>query len=283
MMLLWMAGLAAGAAAVAALLLRPLPPAAERPAPATVAPLPLGLPAASAASAPSAQAALRTASTPGGLATPGPRPIGAEGFGPHLDQAHAGNDPQAAWEAVLWMRRCANNENRRQVSEDLRNQGFAPEFMTQRIIDIDAEARRCQTITPAHRTLLAPLALRAMRAGVPEAASAYADAVAPGDLTPSERAEVAEALRRDARSGRDTGLLAAAVAHPGWALSDEERLLFLLAATQLPRPMMTLDTALQMIPLGQVPLKNRPSPEQIAAALQASRQWVAEVRPDARP
>lgn len=66
-------------------------------------------------------------------------------------------------------------------------------------------------------------------------------------------------------------------------LNDDERLLFLLAATQLPRPMMTLDTALQMIQQGQLPLSTRPAPDQIAAALQASRQWVSQVRPDPRP
>ena len=33
-----------------------------------------------------------------------------------------------------------------------------------------------------------------MRAGVPEAAAAYANAVFPGDLTPSQRQEVADAL-----------------------------------------------------------------------------------------
>ncbi|MFT7722840.1 MAG: hypothetical protein QM788_08405 [Roseateles sp.] len=44
-------------------------------------------------------------------------------------------------------------------------------MMTQLMVEADAEARRCQTVTARHRALLPELAARAMRAGVPEAAS----------------------------------------------------------------------------------------------------------------
>ncbi|RTL45634.1 MAG: hypothetical protein EKK53_05475 [Burkholderiales bacterium] len=280
---LWIAGLAGLTVIVAVLVLQPTPPAAVPPSSPAAAALPLALPPASGVSAAPAPATSRAASTVLSVAAPVAPAVGPEGYGPHIDRAHAGSDPQAAWDAVLWLRRCSNSENRRRTAEDLRNQGIAPEFMTQRIVEIDAEARRCQTVTDAHRALLAPLAMRAMRAGVPEAASAYAEAVFPADLTPTQRSEVAEALRRDALSGRDLALLSAAVANPGWGLTDEERLTFLFALTQFRKPMMTPEAALTMIQTGQVPQKSLPTAAQVTSALQASRQLVAKIEATPRP
>jgi hypothetical protein len=97
-----------------------------------------------------------------GAAAPAPR-VGSEGYGPHIDQAAAGSDAAAAWEAVRWLRQCASNEQRRGSFEAARNQGTAPEMMTQLMVEADAEARRCQTVTAAHRALLPELAARAMR------------------------------------------------------------------------------------------------------------------------
>jgi hypothetical protein len=282
---LWIAGAAGLAVIAAVLVLQPTPPAAEPPAPAAsaTAAMPLVLPAASGVSAAPAPAASGAASMALIAAAPAAPSVGPEGYGPHIERANAGSDPQAAWDAVLWLRRCSNSENRRRTAEDLRNQGIAPEFMTQRIVEIDAEARRCQTVTDAHRALLAPLAMRAMRAGVPEAASAYAEAVFPADLTPTQRNEVAEALRRDALSGRDLALLSAAVAHPGWGLTDEERLTFLFTLTQLRKPLMTPEAVLTMIQTGQVPQKSLPTAAQITAALQAGRQLAAKIEATPRP
>lgn len=276
-------GAAVALSIVAVMVLRPKSPEADVPPPAApVAALPLPLPAApqtpvapatSTASAPSTPAPART--------TAGQ--IGAEGYGPHIERAHASNDPKAAWEAVEWLRLCVHNESRRKTAEDLRNQGVAPEFMTQRIVEVDAEARRCQTVTEAHRALLPPLAARAMRAGVPEAAAAYAEAVFPADLTPQQRIEVAEGLRRDALGGNELSLLAAAASNRAWGLTDEERLTYLFALTQLPKPMLPPETALQMIQIGHVPLKAPPTPAQVTAALQAARELVARSAQARRP
>ena len=160
--------------------------------------------------------------------------IGSEGYGPHIDRAQAGTDPEAAWEAVRWLRDCASNEARRGNFEQVRNQGVAPEFMTQRMVELDAEARRCQTVTEAHRAMLPELATRAMHAGVPEAAAAYAGTVFAGDLTAEQRRAVLEAMRRDADSGHAASLLGAITANEAWGLEDTERLAYLYAYAHLP-------------------------------------------------
>jgi hypothetical protein len=142
------------------------------------------------------------------------------------------------------------------------------------MVESDAEARRCQTVTGLHRALLPELAARAMRAGVPEAASAYAGAMFPADLTPAQRAEVAEAMRRDARGGDLPSLLGALVANPAWGLDDAERLAYLYAYGTLggQHGEAVVKTLLQQ---RQIPLKSLPTPAQMAAAETAGREIVA--------
>lgn len=205
------------------------------------------------------------------------RRIGAEGYGPHIERAQAGTDPQAAWEAVLWLRQCASNEGRRHSFEALRNQGVSPEMMTQLMVEADAEARRCQTVTPAHRALLPELASRAMRARLPEAASAYAGAVFAGDLTPAQRLEVAQAMRRDAQAGDLPSLLGALTAHEAWGLSDEERLTYLVAYAALGGPP-AQSMAKTLVDNGQIRFRTTPTPEQLEAALRSARPWLEPLR-----
>lgn len=179
---LWLAGTVGLAAMVAVWVLRSASPAAEpAAAPTAQAPLPPISPAAPDVAAASMPAvAARAASMPAVAAAPRARQVGPEGYGPSIERAQAGHDPQAAWEAVQWLRQCSNNEARRTSFELMRNQGVSPEMMTQLMVEADAEARRCQTVTAAHQALLPELASRAMRAGLPEAASAYAAAAFPG-------------------------------------------------------------------------------------------------------
>lgn len=281
-----LAGLAGAALVVAVLVLRPTAPPDASPAPSgagqPVAPLPLTLPS----SAPGARGASAPATqdrpTPAASAATAARRIGAEGYGPHIEQALAGNDPKAAWEAVGWMRQCATNDGRRHSFEALRNQGVSPEMMTQLMVEADTEARLCQTVTAQHRASLAALAARAMRAGVPEAAAAYAAAAFPGDLSASERREVAEAMRRDARSGDAQSLVNAATSHPDWGLTDAERLTYLMAYAGLPDHPEARGIAEQLLKQGQVRVSTPPTPAQIAAALQDAKQLL-ERRAAPRP
>lgn len=231
-------------------------------------------------SAPVAEPAARPSqATPTtGLATAAPMPrIGAEGYGPHIDRAQTGQDPQAAWEAVQWMRQCATNEGRRFSFEQMRNQGVSPEMMTQLMVEADAEARRCQTVTDSQRALLPELAARAMRAGLPEAASAYAGAVFAGDLTVAQRQEVTAAMRRDAQAGDVPSLLGALVANEAWGLTDDDRLTYLVAYAAL-GGQAAQSMAKALIDSGQIRFKQKPTPDQLEATLRNARPWLERLR-----
>jgi len=196
--------------------------------------------------------------------------IGSEGYGPHIERALVGNDAAAGWEAVRWLRLCASNEARRHSFETLRNQGVSPEMMTQMMVESDAEARRCQTVTAQHRAMLPELAARAMRAGVPEAASAFAAATFADDLSAAQRQQVAEAMRRDALAGHHLSLVNAATSHPAWGLSDVERLSFLMAYAELPGHPEARGIVQSLLDQRALPLSAVPTPEQLAAAKQAA-------------
>lgn len=247
-------------------------------------PLALPLPPPAATASATAAPAHSAAVTPASLTPTAPPPrIGSEGYGPHIERAQAGSDAAAAWEAIQWLRSCNTTEARRHSFEQVRTQGIEPALMTQLMVEVDAEARRCQTVTARHQALLPELAARAMRAGVPEAAAAYANAVFPGDLTPSQRQEVADALRRDARVGDVQSLLGAWQAHEAWGLSDAERLAFLAAYSQTPgHPGTGLNVKLYA-EQGVIRLQAPPTPEQLAAAKQAGQQIVERARAGKQP
>jgi len=257
------------------------------PAEPPVAALPLNQPAsvpASEGAASSTSAAPQPASAPTTTAAAAAKPrIGSEGYGAHIDRAQAGNDAQAAWEAVQWLRNCSSNEARRNSFEHVRNQGVVPELMTQLMVEADAEARRCQTVTAQHRALLPELAARAMRSGVTEAASAYAQAVFPGDLTPAQRQEVADAMRRDALAGHAQSLFGAVLANEAWGLSDTERLGYLAAYGNLPDQPSAKTTIKILTEQGAIRFKASPTPEQLAAAKLAGQQIVDRARTATQP
>ena len=83
---------------------------------------------------------------------------------------------------MQWLQLCSSNTDRRNSFEHMRSVGVSPEMMTQLMQEADAEARRCQTITPRHQAMLGELALRAMRGGMREAAAKYAGVTPPDDL-----------------------------------------------------------------------------------------------------
>ena len=111
-----MAGVAGATLMAAWLLLSPPPPAAQTPpGPAPVMPLALPqLPDVAAPDSPPLRP--RPAAPTSAAPQPALRPIGPEGYGPHIEQALAGSDPQAAWEAVLWLRQCGSTESRREAA-----------------------------------------------------------------------------------------------------------------------------------------------------------------------
>lgn len=255
----------------------------EQPEPlthATTAASPLNLPASSAVSGVQpgiAQPAANTVAAAPVLVASAPR-IGSEGYGAHIEQAQAGNDAAQAWEAVNWLRNCNSNELRRQSAERLRAHGVATEVMTQLMVEADTEARLCQTVTAQHRAMLPELALRAMRAGIPAAATAYASSVDPNLLAPNERQAVGDALRRDALAGEPTNLIGAVLSQPGWGLTDAERLSYFYAYGELLGHAQAEPIMRAMVQTKGIPLKSQPTPEQLVAAETAGRLIVERTR-----
>ncbi|MFG6489650.1 hypothetical protein ACG04R_23440 [Roseateles sp. BYS78W] len=256
-----------------------VPAAAERPAMAARA---SNLPHAAPASAAPASAAPPAINAPAS-----PPPVGSEGYGPHIERALAGDDIAAAWLAVQWLQNCASNEQRRKIFEQLRDQGTLPQQAAGALMgQMDAEARRCQTVTAEHRAMLPELAARAMRASVPLAAAAYAGAVDPASLTATQRQEVADALRRDAQTNGVMSLLAAMEADEAWGLTDAERLGFHAAVKQLgdePDEPHSINVARSLAIHSAQRFKTPPTPEQQAAATLAGQQIVARLKAAGQP
>jgi len=271
----WTLVLIAALAGVAALLyathepaVRPPMPPAEPP----VAPLPLNLPpaASAAAAVPSADPQSTAPERSATAQTAAPR-NGSEGYGAHIERAAAGNDPAAAWEAVQWLRQCDAQGAQRESAETLRSHGVAPDFMTQRMAELDAVERRCQTVTAAHRALVPQLAALALRAGVTGAAALLADTVSPGGLPPEQRRQALEALRRDAQNGHTPSILAAVLAPADWGLSDEERLRYVLASALQRNTPVDLGAARFMASQAGLGRQSRLTDAQLAAGLQAAK------------
>lgn len=255
----------------------PAPP----PAPAPVQPLPLALPTAPAE--PRAMPPAADAATPAPAATtqappPATPTIGSEGYGPHIERALAGTSPDEAWEAVQWLQSCASAEQRRTSVEVTRGLGVEPALMTQLMQATDAEIRRCQTVTAQHRAMRAELAARAMHAGIHDAAAAYADAVSPAALTPTERREVTDAMRRDAEAGFPGSLLDMADSAAGWGISDEDRLRYLFAFAEL-QPLLGGRAVVEArLKQGTIPFQTAPTPAQLAAGQRAGGELAARIR-----
>lgn len=122
-----------------------------------------------------------------------------------------------------------------------------------------------------------------MRAGIPEAASAYAHAVFAGDLTPDQRRDVADAMRRDAQWGDPISLLNAVLAHKAWGLTDSERLAYLYAYREMPGQPGNKATVQSLAQSGGLRLKARPTDAEQEAARQAGEAILARVRARGTP
>lgn len=275
--------IAVGTAAAAALwfgLSAPAKAPVPEPEAAAVAALPLALPPSAPTAASNAAALAKPAmatARPASAAKPAAARVGSEGYGPHIDRAMAGSDAAAAWEAMKWLQLCASNADRRNSFEHMRSVGVSPEMMTQLMQEADAEARRCQTITPQHQAMLGELALRAMRGGIREAAAKYAGVTQPDELTAAMRQEVLDTLRRDARSGHAGSLFGAIIAPDAWGLDDAEKLGYLFAYGELTGKQ-GQDLVKQLMQQKVIRFKALPTPEQLATAKTTGQQIIETLR-----
>lgn len=136
----------------------------------------------------------------------GPRGVGSEGYGAHILAAYQSGDADAAWEALEQINRCAALGERLRLIEQARSQpGSSAELIRQQLMQVQAEMRRCQTVTPELAALASELALRAMRGQIPGAGAAYARATA-YQGTERTRAEMLAALKQEAAEGQSAAL-----------------------------------------------------------------------------
>ncbi|OYT92260.1 MAG: hypothetical protein CFE43_09250 [Burkholderiales bacterium PBB3] len=240
----------------------------------TVATAPIAAEAVPAASAafPLGKAALAASAPWEPARPPEASPIGSEGYGPHIDRARDGADPKAAWQAVAWLQACRRNASDMQAYQQARDSGAMPEVLTRLIVETQAEARRCQTVSTQHQALLPELTLQAMRGGVAGAGVAYAGGQGFEQADPALQAELRSAIRRDASAGDRMTLFNAALSDARWGLSYEERLSYLLAFGLLSQ-----GGAQHLQALGQSGEPKIPAPNSAqAAAAQAAAQKIAD-------
>lgn len=169
------------------------------------------------------------------VATAAPHPIGSEGYGPHIQAALESGDAARAWQAFNWLRNCKTNASVvAEAEQQLRGRPNLPAEAIARLIESSqAEARRCQTVTPALAALEPQLALSAMRGGIAGAAAAYARAMLSQEQDTTGRVELLAALQRDAMQGHRETLEALLTGGSRLGIGDVERRAYRLALESL--------------------------------------------------
>lgn len=153
--------------------------------------------------------------------------VGSEGYGPHIQRAHASGDPERSWAATRWLLACKTNADAAQVVERSRAQlsGDHHQAVTEMLERLHADMRRCQTVTEAEYALEPELAWAAMRGGIPGAAAMAAMAARAQPLDGTKRQELLAALQRDALAGDERAqiVLASPTASRQWGLGAIEQ------------------------------------------------------------
>ncbi|UDF35906.1 UNVERIFIED_ORG: hypothetical protein LHJ69_02220 [Shinella sp. XGS7] len=144
--------------------------------------------------------------------------IGSEGYAPHIQAALDSGSAAAAYQAVQQLNRCqrvgGNIEGARKYATQ--TAGLSAEKASHALSYVsylEAEQRRCQTVTPQIEALRTPLLLKATLGGETGAAADYIKTAPQADLTqPDRQAQVLDALRADALRGDESAMRALAKA-----------------------------------------------------------------------
>lgn len=166
--------------------------------------------------------------------------IGSEGYGPHIERAHQGDDPKAAWQAHEWVNKCASHAGVEEAWQASLDSGLLPKesaaMMKELLAKHRADAGRCQTVVAAHQAMLPDLALKAMRGNIPGAAAAYAGGRNLDQLDPALQTELRNAIRADAQAGDMSTLRNSFTSYEKWGLGYTERLGYMAAWIALQPP-----------------------------------------------
>ena len=168
---------------------------------------------------------------------PAPPPIlkiGAEGYGPHVLEALESKDPQAVARALGWVERCAVAESTLDQIQKLRAEraDMNPAVAAEAINRVQADQRRCQTLTPELVARVRELAFVAMQAGQRGAAYPYVEAMkfAPPD---AEKPQLLRSLNLDARAGDLRAMSVLARHGRDWGLDARDAEVYALATELL--------------------------------------------------
>jgi hypothetical protein len=160
------------------------------------------------------------------------KPIGSEGFGPHIDQAMRSGDSRLASQAAQWLRVCSGIRDTDHIIDKLRYDALMPKQRFERVYaEHQALQRLCQTVTEAHFAAESALDLMAMQQVRGHTASYLVKAGPPSD--PQTRAIVVSALKADAEYGDRWAIYSAARYGAQLGLSQADVFVYASAYRQL--------------------------------------------------
>lgn len=139
-----------------------------------------------------------------------PKTVGSEGYGPTIMVAIDACKPEQCVEAANLIEKCRNIGRDAELVHKL---GADPSMQkinagyVKTVEWVQAEQRRCQTVTPDMAPVRGQLLLKAVEGGASGAAASYINEMRDkGGIDPAKRGLVLSALRADGRAG-DTGAL----------------------------------------------------------------------------
>ena len=152
--------------------------------------------------------------------------MGSEGYAPRIQRALEQGTANEALQAARDISRCRDVDAdvaRVYAQRDAERDPRRASGWLKTIDWLQAEQRKCQTLTPALSAQKLPLLLKAAQGGAEGAAASYAAEQSPRDAVP---AVIVTALRRDAEAGHDLSLLALASTPGRWGLTEAEAQLY---------------------------------------------------------
>lgn len=207
------------------------------------------------------------------LPTPSTRPSvappGSEGYAPRVQRALEQGTASEALQAAQDISRCRDVDAdvaRVYAQRDAEKDPRRASGWLKTIDWLQAEQRKCQTLTPTLNAQKLPLLLKAAQGGAEGAAASYAAEQSPLEPVP---ATIVSALQRDAEAGHDLSLLALASTPTRWGLTDEDtkvyREAWRLTAARDPQRQQGIGQGLKQLLSGE-PLSTSPRVQAIVEA-----------------
>lgn len=162
--------------------------------------------------------------------------VGSEGYGVHIDRAIASKHPSEALVALTWLVTCKNIATSLSNFQRVFDASPPDPSLTQFAQSLQAESRRCQTVTLDHHRAVHELAAMARNAHEQGVSLLHAQAVDLAALGMEERISIGKGVLKDASAGHEASMQFVAFSGALFGIEPLERLVFLEAFDQLSRP-----------------------------------------------